>query len=100
MGLVHRHKEKYDGRRVFVYSLTPKGRKYVRWVISSSQEKDDFGNQMAELWKMLVEWSNVCTVNYQLFTGHLHRKYPASPLLLSSEESLEFLYLLKWRRAE
>ena len=31
MGLVHRHKEKVDGRQIFVYSLTLKGHRYLEW---------------------------------------------------------------------
>lgn len=71
MGLVHRHKEKYDGRRVFVYSLTPKGRKYVRWVKSNSQKKDDISSQMAELRKILGEMWNTYTFGCLLRTGRM-----------------------------
>jgi len=69
MGLVHRRKEKYDGRRVFVYSLTPKGRKYVRWVKSNSNEKDDSDSEMAQIRKILGEMWNTYIVGYLLQTG-------------------------------
>ena len=75
MGLVHRRKEKCDGRRIFVYSLTSKGQRYVRWVKSSSKKKkDDFDRRMARLQKTSEEFGIAYAddlVDYLWHTGHI-----------------------------
>ena len=44
MGLLHRHKEKFEGRRRYLYDLTSKGRKYLQWLKSDLTSQKDKTN--------------------------------------------------------